>query len=365
MSERFILIAEDDPQALESWERDIRDFNARPEREHKFVAQYAKSKRSALAVLDRFRINGAVIDLRLPDDDQEVKSIGTDPLGNSVLETILLQVGVPAVLYSGWVKEASGTVKASRIHCIQKKGGGAMAALEWLSEHESLMSAMEKTRKSMAQEAAKLFSQYIWPRWENEWKNMTNPGVLAGVLTRQTAHHIAEVLTLPPELCHPEEFYHCPPINERLSTGDLTTLNDKVFVIVTPRCNMARAQYPNNLMLAYCKPMGTDWTGLRERFNGSETKQAKADKHLHELACQAVPISAHFLAPCGANGPWMVDFGEICTLPSSQAPALLESRFASIAPQFVPNLVQRYAAYLGRIGQPDLNCAPLRAQICK
>ena len=34
---------------------------------------------------------------------------------------------------------------------------------------------------------------------------------------------------------------------------------------------------------------------------------------------------------------------------------LIAGRLCSIAPQFTPNLLQRLAAYLGRIGQPDLD----------
>jgi hypothetical protein len=46
-------------------------------------------------------------------------------------------------------------------------------------------------------------------------------------------------------------------------------------------------------------------------------------------------------------------------------PDLLKNRFASISPAFVPNLVQRCAAYLGRIGQPALDVDQLRALIRK
>ena len=53
------------------------------------------------------------------------------------------------------------------------------------------------------------------------------------------------------------------------------------------------------------------------------------------------------------------------TVGNSEVPSLLENRFASVASQFVPNLVQRFAAYLGRIGQPDLDCDVLREQVCK
>jgi hypothetical protein len=118
-------------------------------------------------------------------------------------------------------------------------------------------------------------------------------------------------------------------------------------------------------MLAVCKPMEDIWTAMRIRFNGDEKKQAAATKDLHLYASQGHSTGTHFLPPCGGKGPWLVDFKEVMTVSSSQAAALLETRFASIAPQFIPNLVQRYAAYLGRIGQPDLDCDVLRAQICK
>jgi hypothetical protein len=241
-----------------------------------------------------------------------------------------------------------------------------MEALRWLAEHESLMSAMEVTRRRIAQESAKIFNQSIWPRWEDAWKRMDGHDVLAGVITRQIVSHVSEQLSLPPNYYHPEEFYVVPPLtSDRLDTGDLVKANDLICVVVTPRCNMARDSYPNHLMLAVCKPMEDIWTAMRIRFNGDEKKQAAATKDLHLYASQGHSTGTHFLPPCGGKGPWLVDFKEVMTVSSSQAAALLETRFASIAPQFIPNLVQRYAAYLGRIGQPDLDCDVLRAQICK
>ena len=61
---------------------------------------------------------------------------------------------------------------------------------------------------------------------------------------------------------------------------------------------------------------------------------------------------------------WLISKRSL-TVPSTEVAMLLEGRFASVAGQFVPNLVQRYDAYLGRIGQPDLDSDVLRAQVCK
>ena len=364
MPERLVLIAEDDEETISSWKRDVTEFNRDATQPFQFVAEYAKNRREAIRALDRLRINCAVIDLRLPADDKPAGNT-TEPIGNDVLEKLLLEVGVPAVVYSGYTQEASELVLRSEIRVILKAKGGAMEALRWLAGHDRLMSAMETTRKEIARESAKLFSRSIWPRWKNTLKSIEDGEVLAGVITRQTASHVAEQLGMPPAYHHPEEFYIVPPLSDRLDTGDLLRIAEDTFVIVTPRCNIERDNYHTHLMLALCKPMDGVWTGIRNQFNGNDKSQEKAARELRSYATQGHSISTHFLPPGSDFGPWLVDFREIMTVPSTEAAMLLEGRFASVAGQFVPNLVQRYAAYLGRIGQPDLDCDVLRTQVCK
>ena len=365
MPERLILIAEDDEDQIASWKRDITEFNREVGRLFDYVPEFAKSRRAALRALDRMRINCAAIDLRLPEENGAAAH--AEPVGNDVLQRVLLEIGVPAVVYSGYPQEASEFVQKSQIKIFAKKGGGAMEALRWLAGHESLMAAMETTRKQIAQESARLFSQSIWPRWEKSWKDIGDGEALASVITRQTVSHVAEQLGMPPNYHHPEEFYIVPPLAaDQLGTGDLVKVENSVYVVVTPRCNMARDQYPTHVMLALCKTMDAVWTGMRNRFKGDEKKQESALKELRNYATQGHSTSTHFLPPCGElGGPWVADFREIMTVPSGQVPDLLKTRFASIASQFIPNLVQRYSAYLGRIGQPDLDCDILKAHVCK
>ena len=364
MPERIILIAEDDEDQVASWKRDIIEFNREAKFGITFIAEFVNSKNGALRALDRIRINCAAIDLRLPE--QTGAGSHTEPVGNEVLQQVLSEIGVPAVVYSGYPQEASEAVRLSQIKVMEKKGGGAKEALEWLAGHESLMSAMEVTRRKIAEESAKLFSQSIWPRWEKTWKQIKDAETLAGVITRQTASHLAERLGLPPNYHHPEEFYLVPPLaTDRLDTGDLLRIGERIYVVVTPRCNLARDPYPAHLMLAYCKTMDGDWTRMRNGFQGSNKEKESAAKSLHNFATQGHSTSTHFLPPCGELGPWLADFREVMTVPSEQVPELLKSRFASVASQFVPNLVQRYSAYLGRIGQPDLDVEFLKTYVCE
>jgi hypothetical protein len=365
MPERLILIAEDDGEQIASWERDITEFNREAGRPFDYVSEFAKSRRAALRALDRMRINCAAIDLRLPEEDNAAAH--GEPVGNDVLQRVLVEIGVPAVVYSAYPLEASELVQKSQIRIIAKKGGGAMEALRWLAGHESLMAAMEFTRKQIAQESARLFSQSIWPRWEKSWKDIGDGAALASVITRQTVSHVAEQLGMPPNYHHPEEFYIVPPLAaDHLGTGDLVKVENTVYVVVTPRCNMAREQYPTHIMLALCKTMERDWADMRDGFAGNRERRDKAADTLRGFATQGHSTSTHFLPPCGElGGPWLADFREIMTVPSGQVAEMLKTRFASIASQFVPNLVQRYSAYMGRIGQPDLDCAILKAKVCK
>ena len=56
----------------------------------------------------------------------------------------------------------------------------------------------------------------------------------------------------------------------------------------------------------------------------------------------------------------MVDFKWVKSFPNSEVDSLKAARLASMSPQFIANLVQRFSAYMGRLGQPDLNVDELK-----
>lgn len=355
-----ILIVEDDAHTRESWQRDIRDFNRSAVL--KFHPVFAATKREALHVLSRTRVDCAVIDLRLPDGDDG--SGAAHPLGNDVLQTLLEETGVPAVVYSGYENEASEAVRRSNIRVQSKQGGAASNILAMFAEQAELMIAMEATRSRIARETARLFNQSIWRRWETRWSNEPDREMITGVIARQTASHIADALAQPPVSHHPDEFYVVPALfAERLDTGDLVNLDGQIHIVLTPRCNMANKP-PSHIMLAVCNSM-PDWAEWKDRLlNGNSDKKDKARRALRDHATQGHGVATHFLPPLDGSGPWLVDFQEVRALRAEEVPALLSSRIASVAPHFVPNLVQRYSSYLGRIGQPDIS-ADILSDLCK
>lgn len=180
---------------------------------------------------------------------------------------------------------------------------------------------------------------------------------------RQTASHIADALGLPPSSHHPDEFYIVPPLYaDRFDTGDILELEGQVHIVLTPRCNMANSP-PSHLMLAVCNLL-PKWEEWREQLKGGASKQERARKDLQSHATQGHGIATHFLPPLDGSGPWLVDFKEIRAVDLGKLHELRTCRLASVAPSFVPNLVQRYSSYLGRIGQPEISTEIL-SELCK
>jgi len=66
--------------------------------------------------------------------------------------------------------------------------------------------------------------------------------------------------------------------------------------------------------------------------------------------------AVHYLPPLpDENTPVTVEFGHLLTLPMQEVEAALEARIGSVTAPFVNNLIQRFGAYMSRVGQPNLN----------
>lgn len=362
MKEYTILIVEDDPHMKESWRRDITDYNRRNKSTICFSALYASSKKAAVDTLSRTRIHCAVVDLRLPNEDGDPAT--SEPLGNNVIQVILEEVGIPAVVYSGYDGDASSDARSSNIVFVSKSGTGGEAILDQFASQAELMSAMEKTRLRISKETAKLFNQSIWRRWGDRWSKEEDKTAIEEIIVRQTASYIADTLSVAPTHHHPDEFYIVPALHpNRADTGDIFKKDGQLYVILTPRCNMANNP-PQFITVAPCTEI-IEWRTWKEDLSGSSNgKRQKAERDIRNHATQAHSNSSHFLPPLDGNGPWLVDFKETRSLSTEDVTSCLPDRIATIAPAFVPNLIQRYSSYLGRIGQPGIDTETL-FKICK
>ena len=354
-----VLIIEDDEEYVSSWRRDIKEYNASQGYKVSFLATFANNKSNSICQLKNKHFDCAVTDLRMPETDDSTDTL--IPLGNSIAEHILNEIGIPTIVYSGYPEEISETVKNSPIATLEKSGDGTIEVLHKLESLCELIAAMSDMRAIINRETSRLFAKSIWPRWKDVWCSEVSTTELSSFITRQTVSHLANALSLPEDTFHPQEFYHKPSLGgNRLGTGDIIEWNDCHYVIVTPPCNMANNNYPDNILLVLCENLDMD--GIQNKLQGNAKNIKSAKREIRDLATQGHHVASHFLPELDGKGPWTVNFKELLTISKNSVPQLLENRIATITPSFVPNLLQRYSAYLGRVGQPALNLEFLAEQ---
>lgn len=351
-----LLFVEDVQNETDRFIRNLNEFNDNKSSPIHLEPVTAGSAVEALKLLSSTRFHAGMVDLRIPGPQGESSAAGS---GNMVISAIVERYAMPVIAHSGYVGELEEELREYPILQLEKDEDSHEKAFEWLSGLTPLMKAVEAANDQIGKLSAKVFVGSIWPRWDRGHEPDLNEAALHQVITRQLVAYVSEHLVFPDDANpnhHLYEFYFDPPVRkDRLYTGDLIGLGDEFHVIVTPQCNIART-YPDHILLAKCREIKTEWSGLKEKIDqktGSPNNKLK-DK-IKRLATQDCGIAEHFIPPCGERGPWMVEFKNLTSIPSSDAENLLGRRIASMAPQFIPNLVQRLSSYLGRVGQPDLD----------
>ncbi|MFB3146630.1 MAG: hypothetical protein ACE1ZO_05840 [Nitrospirales bacterium] len=358
------MIAEDDAEQLAVWRRDVIEFNQKADRKFTFVIQEARTAAEAREILAKYNIDCAIIDLRLPPAEERPDEA---VYGNELRAFIENELPIPAAIHTAYLGDLDEAGQASIMKTFTKDAGQTTEALEWFAKKARLMEALANTNQRIKKETAKVLHASIWPRWEAEQAQEKAPDRFDDIVTRQVVSHLTEKFSLPLEdvpAHHLHEFYHFPPMRERLHTGDLVRNEDAVYVIVTPQCDIVN-DYPTHFLLAKCLSDNEDWKSIEDAVAGNNFSVSNTQKDkIRKFATHARDQRTHFLPPCGKEGgPWIVDFKEIITVEGSRVDELLNNRFASIAAPFVPNLVHRFAAFIGRIGQPELDVEVLGEHI--
>lgn len=348
-----LLFVEDDQGQRTLFNDALREWNnAHPDRsfELREAVDYAEAER--LLACERF--DGALLDLRLPGG-------GRLP-GNKLAESCLRQYGIPAGVISGNPADIDRNATHGLLEVFDKGDNDAHEkAVAWFGGLWPMMETLAGARKKIQALGAKVFSHRVWPRWETyEALAGVDQDALIGIVSRQYASHIADVLGVDREQgpsWHPFENYIQPALQEtRPHTGDLFCLDKKIWVVLTPQCDMATAKAPT-VLLACCEqaPDTAVWAeNIANRHHESATKRDKADKFFRALINQNEP-ARHFLPPLTAGKPLMVDFKQLKTVALDDLVKSLDARIASIAGPFLTNLTQRFGAYVSRVGQPDID----------
>lgn len=348
-----ILIVEDEDSKLAEWDAAIVAHNVDYETTG-FLIDYsqAKSVSEAKHLLEFNSFDAAVVDLRLQREDGAAENNAD---GNHLIGHILESHPLGVVVYTGQSRDAEIPDYASPQVAILDKGDGLYPVIQWLGQNKDVFMRLRGAKAILNRETARMFFKSIWPRWKN-WAHDNNKEQLNHGVARHVVAHIHDsLLAASNDSTHSEEAYFVPPLKARVDTGDLVRMGDKVWVVVTPRCDLANQGKVKNILFAACEDISEEWrTLVNSDSNASKDKVRKVMQHKgsHKL---------HFMFPLrdhegDLNGPWMVNFDDLISLPVAEVNERLEEmRFASLSLLYLPSLVERLGAYFSRIGTPGFS----------
>ena len=336
----YILLVEDQQDNIESWNDRANAHNADAENLGFSVETVtAPSVAAAQRILQTQKPDAVVVDLRLQVAEGQMQP---NDNGNALVKYALGAHPVAIAIYTGQRQEADGDVPQVEVF---DRGDGLDPVFAWLSKQHVMLLQLRATREAVERETARVFFRSIWPRWKN-WA--AGGAAVDGMLARHVVAHVHDaLLDADGGAAHPEETYFIPAIKERLDTGDLIRDGDDLWIVVTPRCDLSNEIKVASILVARCVDISTRWQ--------------EKPKERPKIAQHDGSHKAHFLPQMLDQdgepiGPWFVQFHDLKAVALGQAPAqLTANRWASLAPQFVPSLVERFGAYFSRIGTPSLS----------
>jgi hypothetical protein len=344
-----LLIIEDDDGIIQSWKQQLELYAVGDNPIYTITTEYAQDFRKASTLLENTVFDAAIIDIRLKTDTRPINTDGNKLLKmatNSSLTVCAVYTGEPSIV----------TLEEHQrefVEVFEKGNGNIETILAWLSEKSSMISAIQNMRTKMNSEMAKAFSKSIWPRW-NYWLTIENTSEhTEAALIRHIATHLHASFLNQTSAVHPEEYYFIPPLQNKLDTGDVFSMEGDCYILVTPRCDLAREENPTFQLVKL--------TSIKDKWDQLQAiKSNSNDAKIRDIVNHGKSPKLHFIPQIKrkddvARGPFHACFSQMdCRLASCEERAsLVENRIATLSNEFVPSLVERLGAYFSRIGTPD------------
>lgn len=241
MTEIDILIVEDKQDEIDNWEAAISDFNLDAKRKSlkiMFFAQCSKNYNDAKIKLRNYNFSAAIIDIRLKDENHQDDESNTD--GNSVLRDIVNSTMCLACVYTGQRTDVDIPPHLEKyVDVFDRSAQSKTELLEILQSKLEVFKSIIKIKNSFSQAKATHFYSAIWPRWSLWSKEFSDESGKA--IIRHMATHLHASFLNETDKVHPEEYYFTGPMIEgKLETGDITIVDGKHYILVTPRCEIAQ-----------------------------------------------------------------------------------------------------------------------------
>lgn len=357
MNSMNILIVEDNNDMYEAYADSVADF---ADKDFEIVLSREKSVDAAINALLSTQFDGAIVDLNLD------KTTPAEAGGNKVLREILALHRFPVLVVSANLQNLD--------HDIQSGESEFLKFMDRDTSNSEIFSHLIGIYKTGITKILggkglieKQLGDIFWAHLASAFHNFPPDSTISEkILLRYIASHLAEYLDIPDGhhgFYHEAEVYIKPPIRKHISTGDMILRNGQRFVVLSPACdiavrgNLGEALKINSKMIVLAPIIEVnkesfiqssiikEGASAREKVNAlGEIIKGKRDKY-------------GFLPKYDDIEPAIIDFQNITSV--SLDDFIASKRLVTISSLFMKDIQSRFAAYLGRQGQPDLDKAKL------
>lgn len=380
-----LLIVEDDLGEIEDWKKIVSRHNVMQEAEPSlsFHFDIAKNIDEARSKIRIYNFSIAIIDVRLKRKEDADAYNNTD--GLDVLNEIMETTSCFSVVYTGQPKDAFDNISHEHQNYIRvvDRTTSKSNLLKILSEDDKdIILSIHEMKNKFSKSMSSLFYKSIWPRWKY-WKDSE---INSDALHRHMATHLHASFLNETVAVHPEEYYFIPPFTKELDTGCITLKDEKHYILITPRCEIAQRKN-NTFQFIELKDISEELksindadiklkkelneliskeeVGLKGELEKIETKRKNiannSNKKRNLLNNGGNKASLHFLPEIRqskelSSGPFHAQFDHMISIGKNDLESLelfKSGIYACLSNEFVPSLIERLGNYFSRIGSPD------------
>jgi CheY-like chemotaxis protein len=363
MAELKLLIVEDDPELITSYERDITSFNL--ESNIRIEHEQVSNKEDALAILKDKSIyfDAAIVDLKLDSAEKGDE----DYSGNDVIREIKSNLRFPVFVVTGTPQHIEEDLKTqSSLFKIKTRGEEDNLLQQLVDIYNTGITKIINSKGTIEEYLNNIFWNHLSNSMDN-WINdrSRDPEEKQKSLLRYTLMHMQEYIDEDIEKYHPSEFYITEPIKKNIFTGDIVSFkNGDRFIILTPSCDIVlRAdQTRNTKLILFCKIKDLqneikNYDKLNLHTGDSNEDKKRLFRFIENKSSQ----NFHFIPKSNFLHAGLIDFQDKMTINEKDVVQLIEQkeliRNATVSMPFLKDIISRYSNYYARQGSPDFNAA--------
>lgn len=354
-----ILVVEDDESQLELYQEAAEELCDDVTTIEIIARRSADAAKEELLAGD---FDGAVVDLNLSTGNP------TEASGNDVLAEITAQHRFPVAVVSGNLENLDPHAPRSGFFKAFGRDTPNSEVFDYLLRiYRTGITRILGGRGLLEQHIGEIFWKHLaceFETWDAGGRDSER------TLLRYTVTHLSEYLDTPGGgangFYHEAEFYITPPIREHIATGDIVSVGDTRFIVLSPACDVAvrgvsdEGPFINARSIVLAPVFNIDResfvkNGVIKEADGSGASKKQLEQIIKGQNPKYVLLPAYRKIDAG-----VVDLQNLVSWPLDEF--LAAKRLATVAAGFIKDVQSRFAAYYGRQGQPDLDKKDLLAK---